>query len=257
MPIENLTGGSESLPLTALTEGQVDILRLLGRGRSFLEISQQVGDQNSGINVRKELGETYLAFGVSGKTAAVVHALNIGLLKTEELVEKDFDWSLFETLNAKARAILEAFTHARKESLTEEEFNALNVETTQDPKLYTAQSIRKACEWLGLGGKTEAVVYYYAFRERQQGGENSSAAEKPILTDRETRILTMLNQGMSLAEIREGFRRSIRGPNIKKYYLPSICAKLGVNSHKEALSKAKELGILRTDTGCFATLTNT
>src|SRR3989344_484386 len=186
MPRENLMGGLDNAPLTQLTGRQVNILRVLGKGSSFRdrEISQEFKGNAIG-----DLGEIYRAFGVAGETAAVIHALDIGLLKTKELVVKDFDWGLFNTLKEREAAVLEAFTHDKGQSLTGEEFSALGIETAQDPKSFVSRYMQKAYERLGLRNKTQAVVHYYAFRERQrERGEEIVFAVKGILTDGEVQI---------------------------------------------------------------------
>jgi len=246
MSRETSTFRSESSPLTTITERQVDILRLLGKGNSFKDVSQQFTDQNIGVEVRKELRGIYASFGVISQTAAVVHALNTGLLRTEELVEEDFDWGLFKTLKGKEGAILEAFTHTRGQSLTEEEFNALNVETIEDPKTYVARSITRARERVGLGNKTQTVVYYYAYRERQQEqGDVIVPAAKKILRNREIQVLEWLAKGLSDRVIANNrWAQPIQTRTVYRYKR-KIFAKLGVTNIEEATKKARELGILK------------
>ena len=231
-----------------ISDQQLYILRLFGQGlggeKSFKEIYERLGDQNGGIDVGRELKKIYDTFGVVGQTAAVVHALDNGLLKTSELVEEDFDWDLFKTLKKEEIAVLEAFTHARKPTLTEEEFNGLGIETVQAPKAYTSHSIAKSCDYLGLKHKTQAVVYYYAFLERQkeQGDLAVPAAEKiltekNILTERQIRVLKLSAKGVGPSEIakRLGVPRSTVISRRDK-----AVSKLKVHTVGEALGKVRQ-----------------
>lgn len=224
----------------AITVRQLDILRLLGKGNSFRD--KEIPQEFQGVASR-ELKEIYKTFGVTGETAAVVHALNIGLLKAEELVMKDFDWSLFNTLKERELAILEAFTHARGQSLTEEEFDALGKEIYQGPKSYISISIQKAYDSLGLRNKTEAVVYYYAWRDRQQEkGEAIVPVARKILKDREVEILELSARGLLPSVVA---RRLSIDHNTVINNRKSALEKLGAKDLSEAIARARELGILK------------
>jgi len=234
---------SETSPV--ITGQQLNILRLLGKGNPPREISQQFSLQNNGIDVGRELKKIYASFGVTGATAAVVHSLNTGLLRTEELAEEDFDWGLFKTLRGKEGAILEAFTYAGEENLTEEEFNALSVETTEDAKGYISHSITRVCERVGLRNKTQTVVYYYAFRERQEEqGDAIAPAAKKILTNRETQVLELFAKGLLPSVIANRLVQPIK-TRVVHDYKRKILAKLGVTNIEMAIKKATELGILK------------
>ncbi len=243
---ENLTGGSENPPLTALTERQVDVLRLLGKGNSPRGVSRKFADQNSGVDVGNELRKIYATLGVSGRTAAVVFALDNGFFKTSELVEKDFDWSLFNDLKPIQISILEEFTRAKDETLTEEELSRLNIATSQDPKDYVSHSIVAMCDKLGLKNKTEAIVYYYAFRERQQEqGDIKVPAAKEILTNREIQVLEWLVKGLLPSVIAKNRWAEPVGTQAIYDHKRKILAKLGVTNIEAATKKARELGILK------------
>lgn len=238
---ENLTRRPDD-PSFQLTSSQVDILRLLGKGNSFK--NKDIPQQFTG-GAEEELGKIYSSFGVYCETAAVVHALNIGALKTEELIENFFDWRLINRLKPQYKAILEAFTHAKHEDLTVEEFKGLNSETTQAPKDYIDRSIDTICGRLKLGNKTEAVVYYYAWRERQpERGEVSVPAEAEVLTHIQIRILQSLIKGLEPAMIAHSMESPITAKTVR-YHKSQILEKLGAASVEEAKEKARELGILK------------
>ena len=229
-----------------ISDQQINILRLFGQGlggeKSFKEIYERLGDQNGGIDVGRELKKIYDTFGVTGQTGAIVYALDNGFLKTSELVEEDFNWGFFKTLRREEIAVLEAFTHARKPTLTEEEFNGLGIETVQAPKAYTSHSIAKSCDYLGLKHKTQAVVYYYAFLERQkeQGDLAVPAAEKK-LTKRQKQVLGLLAQGVDLSQIAS--RLDIKRKLVVSYRDGAV-KKLEAGTVEEAIGKARELSMI-------------
>ena len=229
----------------AISGRQLDILRLLGKGNSSREVSQKLfGEQNSSVAVGSELKKIYKAFGVRGQTAAVVHALDIGLLKTEELVEGNFDWGLFNDLKPIQISILETFTHAKGEIFTEEELSNLNITTSQDPKAYIWHSTTAIHNKLGLNNKTGAVVYYYAWRERQpEQGDVTIPAARAILTNREIQVLERLAKGLSPSVIAK--RLGVLNTKAVSKYKGRMFKKLGVTDIETAVAKARDLGILK------------
>ena len=231
----------------AISGRQLDILRLLGKGNSSREVSWKLfGEQNSSVAVGRELKKIYRTFGVTGQTVAVVHALNIGLLRTEELVEKDFNWSLFNELKPIQISILEAFMHAKGEIFTEEEFSNLNITTSQDPKDYVWHSITAIDHKLGLENKTQTVVYYYAFRERQMGQEYVEVPTvKKILTNKEIQTLEWLAKGLSPSVIAKNRWVDTINTRGVYQYRNRIFAKLGVTNIEAAAVKAREMGMLK------------
>ena len=239
MPKEALRDRLENPQLAPLTERQVGILRLLGKGSSFRD--KEIPQQFEG-DAHEELGKIYSAFGVTGETAAVVHALNIGLLETEELIEEKFDWYSIDRLTPQYKAILAAFTHAKHEDLTEEEFNGLNIETTQSPKAYVAKSIDTICGRLRLGNKTEAIVYYYTWRERQkEQGDLAVPARETIPTKRQKQVLELLARGVDPSEIANCF--GVKRSTVIKHKNKAV-RQLKAGTVEEAVSKARELSMI-------------
>ena len=241
MPREVLRGRLESPPLMPITERQVDILKLLGKGNSF-----KVKDVPQGFeaDAEGEMEKIYASFGVTGERAAVVHALNIGLLKTEKLVEQDYDWSLFNDLKPVQVSILEALTHAKHETLDEDELTRLSISSSEDPKYYVRRSVGLTRDKLGLENETQTVVYYYAFRERQkeQGdlavpARETIPTEANILTERQIRVLELLAQGSDPSTIANRF--GVKRSTVIKHRNQAL-GKLNAHTVGEALGKVRQ-----------------
>lgn len=221
------------------TSQQVDILRLIGRGTPRQEIVDNLSLTNH-KELSNKLTDVYKILGVHGQTAGVQQAITLGILNTEELVDRDFDWQVFKYLNSKEKSILQAFIHAKDKNLTDEEFKALNIETARNPKRHIEGSIARICSKLGLPEKTVVVVYYRAFLEQEQNAGEKSI--KPLLTEKEVRLLELVRRdGLTLATIGQrlfGNKNSVYGCKEK------ILDKLGVSSLENAVNKAQDLGIL-------------
>ena len=227
---------SESKTLQ-LTEFQLNILRQLGQGRSIKDIAKE-GNQGSEVN--RELTAIYRAFEVSGPTAAVVSALDEGLLKTDEFIDRTFSWNLFKKLNPKDWEILETVRNAKTEELTEEEFGNLEINST-DPKRYIAQFFKRICGNLGAENKTSAVVHYYAFEEKEQREEVSAQIrklEEPLLSDKEKRVLELLNQGLTYSLVSK--RLSCNATSVMQI----IRKRIGAPDTNAVFEWAREMGIL-------------
>ena len=222
-----------------ITSQQVNILRFIGKGIPRQEIVDKLSLTNKKW-LSRELVDVYKILGVNGDTAAVQHAITLGILNTEELVDRDFDWRAFNHLNSKEKSILQAFIYAKNENLTDEEFKALGIETVRDPKRYIQASVAKICDTLELSGKTVAIVYYRAFLEQEQNAGEKS--REPLLTEIEKRLLELAGQdGLSLVVTGKRLCRSEYSVYSHK---KKVLGKLGVSSLKDAANKAEEMGIL-------------
>lgn len=221
-----------------LAGDQIRMLKLIGRGTPREEIASEFSLTTG--KLKNELAAVYKKLGVRGPTAAVQQAITLCILNTEELVDRDFDWRVFNDLTDTERAIMETFIYAKDENLTDEEFNALDIKTSRDPNKYITESVNKIRNKLGLEGKTTTVVYYRAFKEKEQNTGEESRAVDLALTEREVGFLQLARQKVPGTAI--GRRLSLYIDTAA--YRKNILNKLGVSSLEEALAKAEEIGLL-------------
>lgn len=197
MSAEDLRGipvAVKDQPSVSLTDGQLDVLRLLGKGNSFKvkDVTQQLN-----LDAEAEMGGIYASLGVTGERAAVVYGLKTGILTTAELIDDKFDWHLMDRLKPQHKALLEVYTNAKDEELTDEEYKGLSAKTTQSKKRYIESSEEAICNHLKVGNITVAVVHYIEFKERQQDEvSGNSPIKNSALTDREKQILDLLGKGI-------------------------------------------------------------
>jgi len=224
-----------------LSDRHVAILRLIGQGRSREEVVGELSLDNND-EFKKELKNASDILGVSGQTAAVNRAITLGILNLEELVEPDFDWQVFDDLNDKEKSILNAFIRAKEASLTEEEVAGLKIQTLQNPKTYVRNAVERIySNKLGLNGKTQAVVYYRAFLEKEEKTDGKKDRAELSFTEKEVRFLELTRQGLQLSVIGQ---RLFGNRSTADNYKSNILHELGVSSLEKAIAKAEEMGIL-------------
>ena len=79
------------------------------------------------------------------------------------------------------------------------------------------------------------------------GGNEKSSLEIPVepLTRREREILALLQEGLTGQEIAE---RLTLATSTVRWYTQQIYGKLGVNSKRQAITRARQLGLPTVDT---------
>lgn len=258
--------GKEALPLQSLaekpsvTDTQLEILRLLGKGNSRKTIGERL--LISERQLREELRVVYNELGVDGQTAAVIQALAKGLLEIHGVVDKEgVDWSAVYDLKPIDIRILETSLTSKTEHFTDKEIDALAIGASerQTPRDFFNDRMSKIRMTLGvsgtgISGTTEAVVMYYAFEQLVKRRELEDyedyikkESSEPSLRKEELRVLKPFsvwrNYGRSLDLSAGALALKMHRSKLEKI-LTNICRKLGVNDIDQAIRKATEVGIL-------------